>query len=619
MTKFLPAQFLFEKSIFVCVVFASLNFESLSAAELTEVPTDDEIVVVAMRSPTPLSEIGSSVTIITAEEIKARQYSFVADALRDAPGVSIARNGGAGGTTAARIRGASSGQTLVLIDGVVMNDASAPQGGFNFANVDVADIERIEILRGPQSLLYGADAIGGVISITTKKHAAGSGAYAEGGSRASFRGGASATLGDAAAYGRFTLSGMRTDGISRAASGTEKDGYRTIAGSFSGGAQLNEQWSVALTGRYADSHTEIDGFPPPAYTFADTAETEDTSEYAVAGKLMHDTANLDGALTISYNSVDRKNLDGSFTTFSATGNRLSADYIVAADLSSALSIIGGGKVERTAVDVSGVDETAKAGALFAMIEVKPLRDITLSVGARRDEFSNFDGATTARVAAAWAGPDDLVLRGSWGQGFRAPSLFELNFDQFGTIPNPNLKPEHASGFDLGAEKRFGPAGEHSIAVIFFQTRVKDQIDYDLAGSGYFNIDETRSRGVEFTTDLQLNDLVATQFSYSYVDAIDLATGQQLARQPKHKGVASFVFTPIDRVRLSSSVIFNGRENDSPTMNDRFIRIDLRAEYAFSNHLELYGRIENAADSTYQDVSGYSEPGISVFGGVRVRL
>ncbi|GJL92172.1 TonB-dependent receptor plug domain-containing protein [Hyphococcus sp.] len=599
---------------FCLLISTALCGQSFAADNL---PLTDEIVVSATLTPTPLSETGSSVTIITAEEIQAQQYSFLVDVLRDSPGVSVARNGGFGGAASARLRGASSGQTLVVVDGVTINDPSAPQGGFNFANFDVADIDRVEVLRGPQSLIYGADAIGGVISVTTARNASSS-AYIEGGSRGTVRGGATASISNDTSFARATVSGARTDGISRADGRPEKDGYRTISGSFSGGVDLNEHWSAQLIARVSDSHVELDGFPPPLFSLADTDGTEDTREYLIAGKFLQNWAGLDGALTVSYNAIDREDFEGGFSTFVAKGDRLTANYVAAVEFSKRARVIGGVEVERTSAIVSSVDEAADAGAAFALVEVKPFDSLTLSAGGRRDEFSNFEGETTARASAVWAASDKLLLRASWGEGFRAPSLFELNFDQFGTIPNPDLRPEHANGFDIGVETRFGAASEHELSVTLFHTRVTDQIDFDFAGSGYFNIDETRARGVEIDAHFALSDQWSARTVYSFADAVDKATGAQLLRQPRHKGNATVSFAPNDALTVSASAIFNGRENDTPATNASYVRLDLRAAYTVSDHLELYGRIENATDANYQDVSGYGEAGVSAFAGVRLR-
>lgn len=585
----------------------------------------DDVIVSATRTGRPAEQIGSAVTVIDAEELQRRQYAFVADVLRDAAGVAIARNGSAGGVASARLRGAASGQTLVLIDGVQVNDPAAPQGGFNFANLDLVDIGRIEILRGPQGILYGADAIGGVISITTAGPSAQPlAAFVEGGAFGTARGGATAAIGDREAFLRATVSGIRTDGISRADGGAEADGFRSVAGSLRGKAALSGVWSLEGTARLSDSRAEIDGFPPPDFVLADTLETEETRDYSVSGVLRHSDGRgfkgLGGALTLAYAAIERRNADQGAETFAAEGDRLTADYVANVPLSARLNLVGGTEIEHTSVNVSGVDESATSGAVFGVLEAEPIERLVVTVGGRRDEFSNFEGATTARVAAAWSGFDGWVLRASWGEGFRAPTLFELNFDQFGITPNPDLRPERATGLDAGIERRFGGDDPFLTArATFFRTRVRDQIDFDFLGNGYFNIDRTRSRGVEVELDWRVAETLRASAAYTLTDAIDLDAGTDLLRVPRHKGTAVVDWTPTPPLTFSASVIVNGREADFPTANEAFVRLDLRAAWAVSDRFELYGRVENATDTRYQDVSGYGEPGASAFGGMRVRL
>ncbi len=613
------------RSIYLC---AALIPPLHAAAEPSEPPRRQEaseVVVSANRVSRRAEESGSTVTVIDAEELKRRQYAFVLDALRDAAGVAIARNGSAGGVASARLRGAASGQSLVLIDGVAVNDPAAPQGGFNFANLDLVDIERIEILRGPQGILYGADAIGGVISITT---AGPSGqpltAFLEGGAFGTARGGATAVIGDDGAFLRATVSGVRTDGISRADGGVETDGFRSVAGSLRGEAALGRFWSLEGTARFSDSRADIDGFPPPAFSLADTLETEDTRDYSVSGVLRHSDGRgfkgMSGALTLAYAAINRRNEDQGAETFAAEGDRLTADYVANVPLSARLRFIGGAEVEKISVDVSGVDESATSGAVFGVLEAEPIERFVVTAGGRRDEFSNFEGATTARIAAAWSGFEGWVVRASWGEGFRAPTLFELNFDQFGITPNPDLRPERATGFDAGIERKFGGSDPFLTArATFFHTRVRDQIDFDFVGNGYFNIDRTRARGVEVELDWRIAETLRTSAAYTMTDAVDLGTGADLLRVPQHKGTVVVDWSPLPPLTLSASIIVNGQEADFPASNEAFVRLDLRAAWAVSDRFELYGRLENATDTDYQDVSGYGEPGASAFAGLRVRL
>ena len=349
----------------------------------------------------------------------------------------------------------------------------------------------------------------------------------------------------------------------------------------------------------------------------DADAVENTQDYAIVASLAHDTARADGTLTLSYNAISRNNIDTGFEIFAADGNRLSADYIADIAISDRLSLIAGLEAERFAVNVSGVDEDATNGGAFALLETQLTDTLTLSGGVRRDEFSNFEGATTARVSAAWQLSPISIIRGSWGQGYRAPTLFELNFDQFGFIPNPNLMPERANGFDIGLE--LYPHQDVSVKATFFHTHVRDQIDFDFAGSGYFNIDETRSRGLEVEANWQAAEWLSASAHYALINAIDVNTGAQLSRQAKHAGGATITLAPIARLSLAASLIVNGDESDFPAPNESFARVDLRGAFALTDAIEIFGRVENIGDETYQDVSGFAEPGRSAYGGVRVRL
>lgn len=582
-------------------------------------PLRDYVYSYGLRRQHP-STVGSTVSVITADDLAAGQFSFAADALRLAPGVAVARNGSYGGFASARIRGGSSGQTLVVIDGVVVNDVSAPQGGFNFANLDAADIEQIEVLRGPQGLVWGADAIGGVIYITTRDWSDGVSAYAEGGSRGTARAGATAFGEIGGGFLRATISGARTDGISRAASGSEADAYRTIAASLTAGAPIGGA-DFRLFARASDSRSEIDGFPPPNFELADTLETENTRDYSIAGVLTHGSGeDFNGALSVSFSHVDRANEDQDVETFDADGGRLTGAYRGAINLYGPVLISFGGEAERAAARVSGIDESISSGALFSLIEFNPFDRFTLSAGVRRDEFSAFKGATTSRFAGVFdlaaTGGTRTRLRASWGQGFRAPSLFELHFDQFGVIPNPDLRPERANGFDAGVEID-RPLDGVNLRATYFRQRVKDQIDFDFAGNGYFNIDRVESEGVEVEAEARLGERVSTRVVYSFIDAKDANSGARILRTPKHSGVVSISAAPIERLAVSASATFNGRETDFPTVNEAFVKLDLRAAYQIADAVEIYGRIENATDADYEDVSGFGEPGLSAFAGVRV--
>jgi vitamin B12 transporter len=578
----------------------------------------DYVISYSARSQNPAS-IGSAATVISADDIARAQIVFTADALKLSPGVAVARNGAFGGFASARLRGGSSGQTLVVIDGVAVNDPAAPQGGFNFGNLDVADIEGIEVLRGPQSLVWGADAIGGVIYVKTRNRADPLSAFAEGGSLGFARAGATVYVSEGDAYARATLSGARSSGVSRAAAGTENDGWRSLSASLRAHAPIGKA-GATLTFRASDSRTDLDGFPPPFFVFTDTAEAEDTRDYSGSLRLDHHLGHdFDGALTLSGSHIKRENSDAGAPTFNARGSRLGAHYLGHYRLLSNLALTAGAEFETAKAVTSGVDESADAGAAFLFAETGIGR-LTVSAGVRRDEFSNFAGATTARITAVYALSNAIGkatrLRASWGEGFRAPTLFELNFDQFGVTPNPNLRPERASGFDFGVEKEI-PGGY--VRATYFRQRVRDQIDFSFASNGYFNIGRVASDGVEFEAKTALGDRVELRTVYTFTDARDRATDVQILRTPRHGGSLSLSARPVERLSATATVALNGREEDFPASNDAFAKLDLAFACDISEAAQIFGRIENATDADYEDVSGYEEPGASVFAGVRVRL
>ncbi|MBB5517422.1 TonB-dependent receptor plug domain-containing protein [Amphiplicatus metriothermophilus] len=589
-------------------------------------PAEDEIVVIATKSPLPASETGASVTVIDAAEIETRQYQFVADALADAAGLSIARNGAFGGQAALRIRGEASGRTLVMIDGVVVNDPAAPGGGFNFGDLDVADIARIEILRGPQSILYGSEAIGGVVAITTRRGAGAPSlnAFVEGGSFATFRGGAGLTgAGSRLDYG-LTVSGLTTDGVSRAdeADGArEADGLERYTASANLGADLAENFRLESSLRYNHALTEFDGFPPPDFTLADTDDVEESESVLAAGRaiLTLFDGRSENIASIGYHRIERENRLGEMTTFESRGGRISAEYLARIRFSERLSLVAGAKSERTRIDTAEADEDVVVNSVYGLVAVKPVAPLTVTAGARHDDHETFGGETTARVTAAYAvEAADLTLRGSWGEGFAAPTLFQLNFVCCGgTAPNRDLRPETSTGWEAGFDKRFGALA--TLRATYFRQRTENQIDFDFFSGAFVNLDETLRRGVEAELALRPLSALDLHVAYAFVKGENEQTGAPLLRQPRHAATASADWRATAALSLGATLRYNGEENDIGGIVDDFVRVDLRGAYAVNEKIELYARLENAFDAQYQDVLGFGEPGIAVFGGVRARL
>ena len=582
----------------------------------------DTILVTGTRIEQTTTETGSTVRVIDAAEIEALGFSHALDAIAGAPGVTVNQNGTFGGSATVRIRGASSDQTLVLIDGVAVNDASAPGGGFDFARLDTENIERIEILSGPQSTLWGTDAIGGVVAITTRRPGAGLGGnlFAQGGSYGAVRGGAS--LGNAGSAGDYRLAATRlnSDGLSRADAdngNSEDDGLESLTLSARGG--LNLPGGVRLDGSllWNDSEAEFDSFLFGAEgNVADGDELSATEE--LSGHLALQAPLLDGRLDnlllVGRAEIDRRNFSDGSPSFAARGERTLIRYqgTLAIDARNTLAV-GAEREESTANQ-----SDSSLNGLFALYAWQPIEALTLSGGVRSDDPENFASETTARIAAAYRPAPGVTLRGSWGQGFKAPTIFQTTFFCCGaTSANEALKPERSEGFDIGAEWR-SSSGRAHLGLTVFRQDTRDLIDFSFAVGGYQNIEKVQSRGIEVTAGWNFTESLALAADYAYIKATE-GDGAALSRLPRHSGDLILSLDPAGPFSGNVLLRYNGRETNSDGSTlDGWARIDINARYEVTDRFELFGRIENLLDAHYQQILGYGTPGLSGSVGFRWR-
>ncbi len=578
---------------------------------------DDEIIVEGLRLPTPIGEAGSSVDVITAEDIELRAYQFALDAIATAPGVTINQNGAFGGLASVRIRGASTDQTLVLVDGVPFGDPTAVGGGYDFSILDPADIERIEILKGPHSTLWGSDAIGGVVNIITKRAGEGFGgrAFLEGGSFATIRGGGAVYGGGRAGDFRLSVSGLTSNGISKAEEddgNPERDGYDSYAVDGGGGVNLGCV-RLEAKARYQTGETQIDGFPPPTFSLSDSDDKSSTDQLSLHGRAIAPLFGdrLNNEISVGFTDITRNGSFGGFAT-KDEGDRLVLRYQGTAKLLDRHRIAVGAEREETQANR---DETS-INAVFGLLEIKPLERLTVSAGVRYDDHSTFGDEVTARAAAALAITETVTLRGSWGEGFKAPTIFQLT-QSFGVLPpNADLQPETSQAFDVGVDFA-GFDGRAKLHLTYFNRDTENLIIF-APNSRYENLARTEAQGLEASAELALTDRVALNAGYAYIDAKDATTGARQIRTPRHSGDASLSYRD-ERLSGALSVRYNGDETEGLFGSDvdAWVRVDVSAAYAISETIELYGRIENLLDADYQQISGYGTPGLSGYGGVRL--
>lgn len=581
----------------------------------------DVITVTANRREQPLSQLGTSVSVLTEADIELAQQNFILDAMEAIPGLSISQNGSFGGTASISIRGAGGNNTVLLIDGVQMNDASAPGNAYNFGSLDTTNISRIEVLRGPQSVLYGSDAIGGVINIITKTGQEGFGGkiFAEGGSFDTQRGGINVYGGNEKLGFNLSGSGAHTDGISVADENdgnTEKDGLNSF--SFSGKitGQLSETVKVELISRYSDNSIKFDNYGP-----TDGDNVSNINEFLSAGRVYFDLFDdrFLNTLSVEYSSIDRQNLTNGVESYAAKGERINIDYIGVYEIDQNWNLTGGAQHE-TVKSESDSDEKFAINSVLGELAFTGIKGLVLTSGVRYDNHETFGNEITMRVTGSYNFEETGTrIIANWGEGFKAPSVFQLTYicgfcGQ--TEPNPDLRPERAKGFEFGIEQPLMDA-RLTVGATYFNLETIDAIDFDYS-IGYKNINHSRSQGVELTAQAELTDTLSLTANYTYTDAKDLETGFALEREPKHLFSGSVVWLPIEGLTTSVNVTQNGAEEQSFGAGtlDAWTRVDLRASYIIYENLSIYGRVDNVLNEEYQYVLGYGTPDRSYYVGVR---
>ncbi len=569
----------------------------------------DEVIVTAARLPSDPKVI-TGAHVIDRAEIEARNLPFAADLLSTIPGVGVARTGAFGGTGAIRIRGASADKTLVLVDGVPVGDASDPSGTYDVGALQSADLERVEVLSGPQGSLWGSEAIGGVVSFTTR---------ALDGARADLEAGSYGTVRGFAGVGRSaeayavsaSVAAFRADGISKADTGTEKDGLESLNANLSGRVRVSK--TVRLDGRirYSWFDAETDGFAPPTFALGDTDSRAKSRTWQGFARATVDALGLTHEVSLSAYDLHRRSLSSFPASFDA--DRQVLRWTAAR---GERFVVGIERQESGADLSSGASLDLSNTAVFAVgrMDAGPL---TLTGSVRHDDPEAYASKTTGRLAAAAKLGGGFTAVASAGTGFKTPTISQAVCD-FCFAPRVPLKPERAEGYDL----RLGWANDRiSTAVTAYRLLVRDQIAY--AASRYINIAKTSSSGVEAEFDAQLSETLRLKLAYAWTDAIDRSTGRSLLRVPDHSGSAALfwadgAWSGAVSVRGESSQSDTARDGFSRARRGGFVTADVSGAYAVSDQLSLTARIENLTDRRYQEVLGYRETGLSAYVGVRFR-
>ena len=624
-----------DASIFcvLCLLAAS----PMGSARADEV---DEIVVTATKRETPLRQIGSSVSVLNGAELELRGFRFVGEALRQVPGVSVTRSGGAGQLSTVFLRGEESYRTLMLVDGLEMSDISAPQVTANFANLLLNDVAQIEVVRGPQSLLYGSDAIGGVISVETRRGAQGIEGFAAAEYGAFNTSSLAVGLSGAEGDFDFNISGQyfSTDGFSAKEDDPtldDKDGYENKSVFAVLGFEPSEDLRLQAVVRYGTAEAEFDGFAfdPDRELFTEETGARISAEWTVlAGRLTQliagsrytsNRADYDGGLP-------RRGFFGDLQS-GFDGEREKIAYLATFQVNEPNAFLLGSDYETEKVRTDAFRDRTGIVGIYGEWQSSIADTVFLTGGLRFDQHEDFGSSLTYRATSAvlleLIPAGETKFHASVGSGFRAPSLNEQGRNA--TFGLPTIDEEKSRAFDIGVQQGILD-GRGAIDVTYFSQRIEDEIRFDNVGfTGYFQSSGSSvSKGVEVALEIEPIDGLKFLASYTYTDSTvnspDLEDGLPRIRRPKHVGNVdvSYAFWQ-DRANVGANLRTAAETQDGfrefRTQLDDHAVLDLSAAVELVRGVRLRGRIENVLNEQYQEVNGFATSDRAAYVGIDGRF
>ncbi len=627
---------------------SSLQAQNNTSDTALELPN---MVVTATRTETPEDEVGSAITVISAEDIVAKRITNVADALRTVPGLDVIRSGGIGQPTAVYLRGANANHTLVLVDGVEMNDPSSPNGAFDFANLQTDNIERIEVVRGAASAAYGSDAMGGVINVITKK---GQGATkytatAEGGSYDTWK--TTGAISGSTERINYSLdaSRMETAGFSAAdhtMGNTDPNGHRNNTVSGRSGIKVNDNLDLGLTLRYNEGKTFNDDCGGVSCDNTGNYNTFNELFTRGFGHLKLFDGLWEQTIGSAYSRTDRNNVTvfnpASLNSYGNSiaanlGEKVKLDYQSIFNVHKASTITLG--VEEEADSLSSSAASPDLYGTNASIPQKTMNTISgylqdqinlfdssfTTVGVRYDDNNRFGGHETWRVNELYNFKETGTrLKGNYGTGFKAPSLNQL-YDTIYGSGNASLKPETSVNWDAGLEQDI-IRKKVMAGVSYFNNNFDNLIDFlKVAPYTNNNISRAKVSGVETFLELHpINDLTF-RGTYTYQQTLNLVTDIQLLHRPRNKASFDADYQFVEKAHVHLNVLMVGQKADSayisgesvPLTIGSYALLNLAGSYDVHKNVQLFARIDNVLNKQYEEVYGYGTSGVAGYGGVKL--
>lgn len=577
-------------------------------------PLEGIVIYSANRTPTDAAKVGSSVEVITEQELAGRSQTYVKDYLETLPGVHFTQDGGPGQSSGIQLRGAGKSYVKVLVDGIDVSDPSGTQNAAVFEHLLVGDVSRIEVLKGPQSTLYGGDAVAGVITIETKRARTlgfSQSGGAEYGAYNTWRG--AYTAGYLSSNGSnisLSVQGVSTDGFSSFAGGTEDDGYKNLTFSGRGEYYITPAFKLFFAARSMRVEGDYDGWG--------VDEPNRFKSKQTAGRVGAEFSTFDGAvkhtIAVQGTTIERDyfaSWPGAFDS-----DRIKGEYQSVIRFNGSLSLLAGADWERTRAETNEFvsRESADIGGAFAQLVFEPVKGLALTAGGRIDEHSTFGDFTTHRFTGAYLIPGtDTKVRASYGTGFRAPSLYELYHPFYGNL---NLLPEESEGWDIGIEQRL-LNGRLVLGATYFDLDTLNLIQW--VGSGYNQVLGTSERhGVELSASLKVTSGITVTSSYTYTEA-EGPNGARLVRVPRNSYVIGVDAQLTKQLHANVVARYVSDVLDGGMKLDDYMLVNAKVSYEVSPGIKAYVRAENLLDEKYQTVATYGTPGLSVYGGIQFAL
>jgi len=627
------------RAFFAATILLTTSLSPIAFADDTIAP----VIVSATRVPTPADQVASSVTVITSDDIEAKQQRTLPEVLNDLPGINVVQTGSPGGTTSVYIRGANANHTKVLIDGIDVSDPSSVDGSFDFSQILASNIERVEVLRGPQSGLYGSYAIGGVINIITKtgKGPAQFTASVEGGSFGTFN----QTAGMSGSTDRFsynfdakhyrtTADPVTPTDLVPPGRPKNDDFYDNKTISTKLDAKLTNNFDVGLVGRYVYSeldNTGDDGTGPEAIR----SENSNHEYFTRAtGHLVSFDGKLDQTIGLAYTSYDRVIIDPNATAFQSygqyEGDRLKADWQGNIKLAQGQMLTLGAEHQLDQINDPSQPVTAQMTNNAGDIQLQSAFSdrIFNTISLRDDDNNMFGNHATYRIAPAYLILEtDTKLKASVGTGYKAPTLDQLfdNYPGFGFFANPDLKPETSVGYDVGFEQNLFKK-QVQFGSTWFHNKIKNLINSNDLGTTDINIGRATTYGFENFVAYKPWNILTLRADYTFTMATNDVTDQELSRRPKNKASLNATYQATDKLSLSGTVLYTGdwidgnRDFSIPRLTaGGYTTLNIVAEYAINDTVSVFGRGNNILDKHYQDPVGFEQQGLGVFAGVKVKF